>query len=95
MFTDQNLKLLTDTEDYQLINDKYPHIGNKMALSWGFIEFNEYMSNLLLDDRDGKRTGFPYTDLQAIIRLIELHKLHYPEFTKRDIWDKAINKNIR
>jgi hypothetical protein len=55
-----------------IIWGKYPRIGEKISLMWGYVELQDYLSTIILDER-GDRQGFPESVLAA---LMEVHKHH-------------------
>ena len=55
-----------------IIWEKYPRIGEKISLMWGYVELQDYLSTIILDER-GDRQGFPTSVLAA---LMEVHKHH-------------------
>lgn len=87
MFEADN-QILTNSQQYKIINSYYPHIGNKLSLLWGYTEFNNYIATLFLDDRDGKRSGFPYEHMRALLTIAETHKRMFPNLLTTDIWDQ-------
>lgn len=80
--------MITDNVYFNVINDKFPHIGKKIELFWGTVEFNEMLSRLFDDTRDGRRRGFPSDVATALFRLSLLHDAQFPQFVKEstDIW---------
>jgi len=55
-----------------IIWEKYPRIGEKISMMWGYVELQNYLSTIILDERGG-RQGFPE---QVLAALMEVHKLH-------------------
>ncbi len=53
-----------------IIWEQYPRIGEKISLMWGYVELQNYLSTIILDERGG-RQGFPPAVLAA---LMEVHK---------------------
>lgn len=54
------------------LEEKYPRIMGKIADTWGTPECGEYLSELMLDTRNGSRAGFPpdvAADLLMLSRL--------------------------
>lgn len=52
----------------------FPHIMGRIVKLWNSDEIIPYLECLLLDDRDGARTGFPLAVYQNILKLIRLAK---------------------
>ena len=76
--------MLDSNEDFITVNEKFPHIGKKLAVFWGQLECCELFINLMLDTRDGKRQGFPKEIAQAIHRLSMLYDEKFPQYVKSD-----------
>lgn len=55
-----------------IIWEQYPRIGEKISVMWGYVELQNYLSTIILDER-GDRQGFPKSVLAA---LMEVHKRH-------------------
>jgi hypothetical protein len=55
-----------------IIWKQYPRIGEKISMMWGYVELQNYLSTIILDER-GDRQGFPKPVLAA---LMEVHKRH-------------------
>ena len=55
-----------------IVWEKFPRIGEKISLMWGYIELQEYLGTIILDQRGG-RLGFPKPVLAA---LLEIHRHH-------------------
>lgn len=86
---------INDNSDFQLVNARFPHIGEKIALLWGHKEFHNYMKHLMHDTREGTRKGFPHDIAKALFRLSNLHDNRFPmaKNNPRDIW--STNGRIR
>ena len=79
--------MLKDNEDFKLVEESFPHIANKLELMWGNKECYDFLNNLFLDTRDGKRQGFPKPIASALHRISTLHDEQYPQYVKNgDIW---------
>lgn len=57
---------------------RFPHLARIEAL-WGTPEGRRYISNLLTDDRGGKRQGFPPEHAKTIFALLMEHDRLFPE----------------
>ena len=79
---------MTDTEEYQLIKARLPHIAEALSLMWGYAEFYVYIEKLMLDTCDGKRQGLPSDVSQAIFNLRRLHEHKFPHIEHKplDVW---------
>ncbi len=55
-----------------IIWEQYPRIGEKISVMWGYVELQNYLSTIILDER-GDRQGFPKSVLAA---LMEVHQRH-------------------
>lgn len=69
------LKLLnTDTDFYPAnLEQKFPHILEKIVNSWGKPEFDAIINKLMLDTRDHMRHGFPPEVAGEILHLSRTH----------------------
>ena len=55
-----------------IIWEQYPRIGEKISVMWGYVELQNYLGTIILDERGGRK-GFPESVLAA---LMEVHKRH-------------------
>ena len=80
---------LAGNPDFKHIQERFPHIGMRLVPGWGTSKGLDYLESLFLDDRNGKRRGFPLEAIQSLIRLLELHNLTFPEAKKAssDPWE--------
>lgn len=74
--------------DFSLIQNQFPKIGDKIALMWGSVVLQEYLSKTIFDERGG-RQGFPLPVVSALMRLHEYHGTLMPE-TKGDDWSHVV-----
>lgn len=74
--------------NFRIINERFPHLGAKMASYWGKPTFSVYVNGLMNDTRDGQRKGFPAELMIALWHILEEHDVLYPECRMRttDIW---------
>ncbi|MCX7896966.1 MAG: hypothetical protein N2441_03755 [Rhodocyclaceae bacterium] len=49
--------------------EDFPHIIERLVSSWGKPTCREYIENLLLDNRGGKRSGFPQSVAEELLLL--------------------------
>lgn len=80
---------LANNQEFKLIAAGFPHIGRRLAAHWGTRKGLEYLESLFIDDRDGKRRGFPYETYMSLVKLQEMHHLVYPDLKKAsaDPWE--------
>lgn len=52
--------------------ESYPHIRNQVAKLWGQPDCVKYLHSLLMDNREGTRTGFPLSVAEEILLLIAI-----------------------
>ncbi len=76
------------TEEFQTINERFPHVGRRLIQTWGSYAFYMYSGTLFADTRGGTRCGFPDEILTAITRIVKIHEQAYPRLDPRrvDIW---------
>jgi hypothetical protein len=62
----------------------YPHVLSKLDLLWGTKDCRDYLTNLVMNDRDGRQPinakGFPLEIINLIICILEIHDELYPHF---------------
>ncbi len=51
------------------LEDKFPHVLEKIGTVWGTTEALETLNDLLLDDRNGERRGFDLNAAEDILLL--------------------------
>ena len=80
--------VLADNVEFNLVNAKFPRIGQRILASWGQASFCEYVNDLINDKRDGRRQGFPEEVMFALFRLMQEHDKQFPQFVLKvtDIW---------
>lgn len=73
---------------FQVINQRFAHIGKKLAGFWGKPEFSAYVNGLMNDTRDGERKGFPPDIMIALWHIIDEHDQKHPacRLKTTDIW---------
>ena len=62
--------MLKENQHFNTINSLYPHIGDKLEMFWGHLDFVRYVDKLIYDTRDGGRKGFPAPVFMAPIGVI-------------------------
>ena len=81
-------EMLAANADFRRVNERFPHIGQRILALWGQPPFTAYLQELEHDTRDGKRTGFPPEVLFALFALQETHNREFPALAPKltDIW---------
>ena len=79
--------MLETTEEYNLVNTRFPHIGEKLRWTWGHKECVEYIFRILNDSRDGARQGMPKDIASALFKLSLIHDENFPRETSSNKWD--------
>ena len=74
--------MVTETDEFKLINESVPHIGKAIELMWGSRDFVEFTERLFFDTREGARQGFSKPVASALYKLCELHDKTFPQFVK-------------
>ena len=70
--------MLKENQHFNTINNLYPHIGDKLEMFWGHLDFVRYVDKLIYDTRDGGRKGFPAPVFMALYQLSEDHFDTFP-----------------
>ena len=80
--------ILAENVDFNLVNARFPRIGQRILATWGQTSFCEYVNDLMNDKRDGCRQGFPEEVMFALFRLMQEHDKQFPQFVLKitDIW---------
>lgn len=79
---------LAGNENFSIVDERFPHIGKKLAVMWGSHVFSGFINGLFHDSRGGTRKGFPKEVSVALFRLMQEHDRLFPELAYRaqDIW---------
>lgn len=74
---------------FRNIQERFPHIGKHIASDWGKKKGLDYLESLMVDDRHGKRQGFPLEIYHGLMKLLELHSMTFPNLKQEstDPWD--------
>lgn len=82
--------MIDDDENFRVIAQVFPHIGEKLKFFWGHPEFVPYIDSLQTDSRAGTRSGFPGAVLNALFALALKHEDEHPHLAPKqvDIWNK-------
>lgn len=85
---------LAENENFRIVNERFPHIGKKLAGLWSTYAFSLFINELFRDTRGGTRQGFPKEISVALFRLMQEHDRLHPEvvFEAPDIW--SLNNKI-
>lgn len=85
---------LAENENFKMVNERFPHIGKKLAGLWSSHDFSPFINELFSDTRGGTRQGFPKEVSVALFRLMQDHDRLYPEvaYEAQDIW--SLNNKI-
>lgn len=76
--------------EYQLLQDKFPHIAKALLLMRGYPESALYITRLLEDSRGGARAGFPADVLSALLSIQDAHeRLVKHDAEERNPWGKG------
>lgn len=62
-----------------LIDKNHKNIAGKILLLWGYPEFYELMEQLLVVEKDRKRSGFSLDVIMEFNELLEIHENKFPE----------------
>lgn len=88
------VNLLEKREEYALLKEKYPHVAIKFELICGDLLLGEFLKNIMIDTRDGKREGFPKPVAIAISNLRDFHDNFFEEELSIQEKMKPENKQI-
>lgn len=83
---------LIEDSDYLLVKQRFPHIGDKLALVWATNHFHRYMDSLLNAGDRHNRQGFPIEYARALARLRAKHDQRHPRLIPR--LDHGFNLSI-
>ena len=75
--------------DFSLVQKQFPKIGDKIALMWGSIVLQQYLSKTIFDERGGSQ-GFPMPVVSALMRIYEYHGTLIPEKKAGDDWEHVV-----
>ena len=66
--------MISNLDTFQMINTRYPHIGNRLSELWGSPGFADYVKEII-DSPSGK--GFPRDVQMAMAGLLQVHQETY------------------
>jgi len=72
---DKILKILNNKSELypHQLEQKYPHILDRLIIMWDSPEFDSYLNKFMLDQREHARQGFPPEVASEILKLSMLH----------------------
>lgn len=73
--------------DVDIIKEKFPKIGERIALLWGTAALQSYLNELIFDGR-GDREGFPKAIAAALLRIHREHDKLVSE-NHKNAWQMA------
>lgn len=77
-------------DEYSIVKNKLPHIAENLKTFWNSQYFEDYVTSIMLDTRDGARKGFPIEIAKALNELSRVHSELFPKPpVKEDIWINA------
>ena len=81
--------MIEDSDYFKTVDAKYPNLGKKIKVFWGYPEFTKLMRELQTDSSEKPRAGFPGDVLMALHELQTDHDTFYPQFAFKDksIWN--------
>ena len=84
---------LANSEEFALVHQRFPHIGDRLLTRWGTKEYLEYLESLLKNSSGKQRQGFPYDIYSALFKLSNLHAQLFPQLVKNplDKWWEAFD----
>jgi hypothetical protein len=75
--TEKELKEYNKELNIETIRNFSSRISGNIEFTWGYKECEEYMNNLLNDNPDGIRQGFPPEVGYAMMNLLRQHQEEY------------------
>lgn len=80
--------ILAENDNFKIVDQRFPHIGKKLAGLWSSHDFSAFINELFQDTRGGTRQGFPKDVSVALFRLMQDHDRLYPDvaYEVQDIW---------
>lgn len=75
--TEKELKEFSKESNLETIRNFSSRISGNIEFTWGYKECEEYMNNLLNDNPDGTRQGFPPEVGYAMMNLLRQHQEEY------------------
>jgi hypothetical protein len=70
--------MLANDTHFNLVNQRFPHIGKKIESLWGESDCTAYLNDMLTDTRGHTRQGFPVEVASALFSLLQEHESSFP-----------------
>lgn len=82
--------MIEGNENFKLINEAFPHIGEKLKFSWGQDKFKTYIDALKSETGRNAGAGFPREILTALFYLSLDHDKEHRNLTLKqtDLWSQ-------
>ena len=86
----RGFKVTEGSENFKLINEAFPHIGEKLKFSWGQDKFKTYIDALKNETRRNAGAGLPREILNALFYLSLDDEKEHPNLTLKqtDPWSR-------
>ena len=75
--------MIEDEEDFRLVAEAFPKIGEKLTLLWGSSGLGTFLDELEQEKAGKQRVGFPADVLTALINLGSAHEKAFPHLNVR------------
>jgi hypothetical protein len=75
---EDRIDMLSAHTQFTTFYEKYPHLKEKIQLTWGTAECRKIISDTLLSDRPN-RAGFPQEDAKTLFNILLTHDQLFPE----------------
>ena len=84
--------LLIQNPDFATVQERLPHLAERLARHWGMESFHQTIDDLFKDNRRRIAPGFPLDVYTAIGRLSEQHDVQHPHAVKQKHHHGSHNK---
>lgn len=91
------LNILNNKKDLypHQLEQKFPHILDRLIIMWDSPEFDSYLNKFMLDTRAHARQGFPPEVASEILRLSKLHSEQFgTNGTSSNSWLDSSNAKV-
>lgn len=91
------LNILNNKKDLypHQLEQKFPHILDRLIIMWDSPEFDSYLNKFMLDTRAHARQGFPPEVASEILRLSKLHSEQFgTSGTSSNSWLDSSNVKV-
>jgi hypothetical protein len=65
-------------QEYLMVSKRFPHIAERVCVTWGTPDFQPYLDGLLTDARIANRQGFPDEYRAALVSIRRKHDHLFP-----------------